>query len=108
MRETQPMVPEHWETSRVQSDDVRSDEVDELRAVIGSAREIAPLDPTFRPEERSGMVALVEASRAGGDQFQMQALRLRGERAIIGYWHCRRIDVVPDVLALGMFVLTPP
>lgn len=104
------IITEAWSTARTRVTDVQLEDVLELTDVIASASDIAELDPTFRradAKEIADLVALSLARGRGGSVFQMQAIRLTGGPAIVGYWHCRLVPDVPGVVGLSIFVMRP-
>jgi RimJ/RimL family protein N-acetyltransferase len=103
------IIDEVWSTARTRVTDVRLEDVLELTDVIASASDISELDPTFRPVDAKEIADLVTLSLARGRSgfFQMQAIRLTNEPAIVGYWHCRLVPDVSGVVGLSIFVLRP-
>lgn len=103
------IIDDAWSTTRTRVTDVRLEDVRELTDVIASASDLSELDPTFRRVDAKEIADLVALSlaRNGSEFFQMQAIRLTDEPAIVGYWHCRFVPNVSGVVGLSIFVLRP-
>jgi ribosomal protein S18 acetylase RimI-like enzyme len=104
------MLPEQWQTERLQVRNALPGDVDRLQAVFNANNHVEVWDPTFRYAPRDEIAELVDASVAGlskrGKPFQLQTFG-PDPQTLAGYYHMTFGVPRPEVIWFSMFVIHP-